>query len=357
MRIAFDAKRYFNNRTGLGNYSRSIVHTLAKRFPEHEFVLIHTENTPPLLDLPNLKTMAFEGKGSLWRVFGMAKDLKKAGITHYHGLSNEIPRGLKKLGIKSVVTLHDAIFMRYPEYYPFFDRIIYKNKTRYAVNNADGVVSTSRATAADLHKYFGLDLQKNRVIYQPINPAFYADFVKTDTNQKPYYIYVSSFTKRKNHGALIQAFARIQKLTDWNLLLVGSGNETLQNIQQFIAHEKLNDRVQILQNASDAMVVEKMQQASGFVYPSLFEGFGIPLAEAAACKLPIAVADIAVFKELAEDAAVYFHPNKYEEMADAMLKIANPEHALKLVQKRDVILNKIQPEIIADQLMQVYLEL
>jgi len=357
MRIAFDAKRYFNNKTGLGNYSRSIVHALVSQFPEHDFFLIHNKEEKPLLDLPNLKTLSFRGKGGFWRTFLMAKDLQKFKMDVFHGLSNEIPTGLDKRKIKSVVTIHDVIFMRYPEYYRFFDRVIYRKKTGNAVKNANRIVATSKATAADLQKYYLADSSKMEVIYQPVNEAFYLAKTGIPIVDGNYFIYVSSFTYRKNHGTLIQAFARIQKMLDWNLVLVGIEGETYEATKRFIQNEHLENRVKIFKNASQSDLVNLMQNASAFVYPSLFEGFGIPLAEAAVCGLPIVASNIGVFTELAEDAALFFHPNKYEEIADAMLRITDPTLQAKLRLKLSKILHKVEHTGIAKQIMQLYAEI
>ncbi|MCC7297823.1 MAG: glycosyltransferase [Bacteroidia bacterium] len=150
MRIGFDGKRYFNNKTGLGNYSRSLVHLLAENFPNDECVLFTEKPAETEVQLPNLRVFAPEKKGLFWRSFGMAKDAQNMGIDVFHGLSNEIPFGLKKRGIKAVVTIHDVIFKRYPGLYPVFDRLIYHLKTKMALKNADKVLATSKATAHDL---------------------------------------------------------------------------------------------------------------------------------------------------------------------------------------------------------------
>src|SRR5690606_6991056 len=116
----FDAKRAYHNHTGLGNYSRTLILDLAKSFPEHSYFLFNTKKSSRytfdkdifLQVLPqDLKSKLLP---SLWRSQWMAKNLQDLEIDLFHGLSHEIPAGLKKSGIKSVVTIHDLIFERYP---------------------------------------------------------------------------------------------------------------------------------------------------------------------------------------------------------------------------------------------------
>jgi glycosyltransferase involved in cell wall biosynthesis len=354
MRIGFDAKRYFFNRTGLGNYSRGVVHALAQTFPKDEFVLF-TPREPAQMQLPeNITHFAPKTKNPLWRLSGVTQDAHKLGIDVFHGLSNELPWGLKSKKIVSVVTIHDVIFKRFPAYYKLPDRLLYDWKTKHALKTADRIVVTSQATAADLEYFYGIQASNCEVVFQPVQDQFYTKSTFQVPEVQPYFIYVSSFTGRKNHNILIEAFAKIKKLTDHNLVLIGSAGETLPSIQNYIQHEKLEHRVKVIANASQDEVVAYMQQAAAFVYPSPFEGFGIPLAEAAVCGLPMAVSNIDVFQELAGNAARYFHPNKAEEIADAMLALTRLEELTDQNISRQSLLDKIQPAQVAAHQMKVY---
>jgi len=354
MRIGFDAKRYFHNKTGLGNYSRSIVHALARQYPESEFSLFDNKAGKPQADFANIKVCNAKGKTPLWRMLGMSHDASLNKIQVFHGLSNEIPLGLKKHKIPAVVTIHDVIFKRFPDYYPFIDRAIYHQKTRYAVNHADIIIATSQATADDLMEYYQADEKRIRVVYQPVQESWY----QTEAGENPvkgdYFLYVSSFTGRKNHSILIEAFSLIKHQTDAMLVLAGSKGETLEQCKRFVEYEKLKDRVLFFEDCSQTLLSQLMQHAAGFVYPSHFEGFGIPLVEAAVKKLPMAVSDIAVFRELAGDAAIYFNPNKADDIADKMLEILRGENKTVVESGREALLKKIEPAKIAEDLMTVY---
>jgi hypothetical protein len=153
MNIAFDAKRAFSNSTGLGNYSRTLISSLSEFFPEHEYFLC----TPKLSKRFNVDTLnhvyavtpqhfpssAFT---AAWRSSWVKKDLQQLKIDLYHGLSNEIPIGIEKTGIKSVVTIHDLIFERFPDQYNRIDVQIYRKKYRYACKHADKIIAISEQT-------------------------------------------------------------------------------------------------------------------------------------------------------------------------------------------------------------------
>ena len=138
MNIGFEAKRVFHNTTGLGNYSRDLVRLLSQYYPNNKYYLYNPKPAKKSLFSPN-NTTVFEKKPSnsfytkfynLWRQKGVVEDLVKDQINIFHGLSGEIPRGLAARNIKSVVTIHDLIFVKYPHLYSFFDRKIHFYKSQ-----------------------------------------------------------------------------------------------------------------------------------------------------------------------------------------------------------------------------------
>jgi glycosyltransferase involved in cell wall biosynthesis len=352
MNIGFDAKRYFNNLTGLGNYSRSVIDALLKNAPENRYVLFAPKQEGKILP-SGLEIAETRGKGSLWRVIGMKNDLIEKGIQLYHGLSNEIPVGLAGSGIKTVVTIHDLIFKRFPDYYRFADRWIYNVKTNYAVRYADVIIAASETTAADIKRFCKVDHKKVEVVYQPVDDAWY-NISAASPVKHPYLLYVSSFTQRKNHGGLIEAFSKIQKQTDLHLVLAGTAGETLKQCRSFVDHEKLGDRVHFFVDCDFQLLHSLVYGASLVVNCSFFEGFGIPLAEAAVCGRPMAVSGIPVFKEIAGKAARYFRPDNTDEMAAVIMESLAPEYQAEMEDGREALMKKIDSAAIASRLNQIY---
>jgi glycosyltransferase involved in cell wall biosynthesis len=352
MKIGFDAKRYFNNATGLGNYSRSVVDALLKYAPEHQYVLFAPGREGEILP-SGLHIADSLNKGSLWRMLGIKNDLIRNGIQVYHGLSNEIPVGLAGTGIGTVVTIHDLIFKRFPYYYKAADRWIYNVKTSYATRYADVIIAASQTTADDISRFCKVNDARMQVIYQPVDSVWYENPAPSPVSV-PYMLYVSSFTHRKNHGSLIDAFAKIQKQTDMHLVLAGAAGETLEKCRSFVEQEKLGKRVHFYTDCDFNTLHSLTKGASLVINCSFFEGFGIPLAEAAVCGRPMAVSSIAVFKEIAGSAARYFNPNDTNEMAAVMLEGLSTEYQIAMEEGRKLLLEKIHPEKIAGQLNSLY---
>ena len=372
MKIGFDAKRFFFNHSGLGNYSRMLIESLFKYFPENEYVLYadrldaldhaHPEALRILKlyvdnrsDGSDLYTLVMVDAPKWWRTWGMGERAAQDGVEVFHGLSNELPWDLPA-SVAGVCTIHDVIFKEFPSYYPWIDRLIYDFKTKKAIQKASRLIMTSQATQSQVEKYYPNAKGRSVVVYQAVDPAFYGDghVQRTRETNAPYFVYQSSFTQRKNHAVLVDAFTLIQHQTDWNLTLIGLNGPTLAAVQLQIEKLGLGNRITCLVDQSRQEMIDCVTGAAGFVYPSLNEGFGIPLAEALAAGLPMAVSNISVFRELTEDLPVYFHPNKADEMAAAMISITTAEEQTRQRIKRPSLQNKINPQNIASQLMLTY---
>ena len=177
LRIGYDAKRLFNNFTGLGNYSRTLLQDLSEHFPENEYLLFSpkvkkNDRTKPFFDPSKYTIKTAKGNSTFWRSLGIKKDLENNQIQLFHGLSHEIPFGLQKTKIKSVVTIHDLIFKHYPEQFPFIDRKIYDWKFKYSCENADRIVAISESTKKDIIHFYNIPPEKIEVIYQTCDALF-----------------------------------------------------------------------------------------------------------------------------------------------------------------------------------------
>lgn len=179
MRIGFDAKRFFHNTRGLGNYSRDTVRVLSEFYPENQYLLFnpkarHRVNVSLPDNATEVQPSNFLAKKipSLWRSRGICGDINNQRINIYHGLSQELPIGIKRSCAKSVVTFHDAIFMRYPELYSRIYRETFIIKNRYACKVADRIIAISEQTKRDIVHFFDADERKIDVVYQGCNAIF-----------------------------------------------------------------------------------------------------------------------------------------------------------------------------------------
>ncbi len=340
MNIGFDAKRALNNHTGLGVYSRNLLNALFQHYPQESYHLFSAViNEELLAELKGVfrihtpQTALSEMFPALWRSKGIVSDLKINRIQVYHGLSNEIPMfDSSARHIKKVVTIHDLIFLKEQQQYPFIDRQIYKAKVGYACKHADVIVATSEQTKQDLVNYFKVSEQRIKVVYQNCDSRFFEPVSDTEKQAvrlrynlpDRFILNVSSFYPRKNQITLIKAFAAICNKTNHHLILIG-GNESERNkCERLVGELHLSERIIFLSNipASHMPLIYKL--ADLFVYPSFFEGFGIPIVEAMATETKVLCSDIPCFREVGEDMVGYFNPNEPIALSEQMLsELAN----------------------------------
>ena len=331
MNIGFDAKRYFHNKSGLGNYSRDLVNSLIKLHPANKYYLF--DPSPSTLNLPPNTIAAVPQHNSVfWRIKGIQKDIELHKIDIYHGLSNELPFGRWPEKTKKIVTIHDVIFRLFPTHYSVLDREIYHQKTKHAIKVADHVVATSQSTADDLVKLYGLQEDKLSVIYQTCGEGHWKSYsqdalISFAFNKRlpsKFALYVSSFQTRKNHLQLLKGL-KASGLKDFNLVLAGKRGETLTQCHQYVLENGLSKQVLFLNDLQNAELPLLYRCASSFIYPSMVEGFGIPLIEAACAGLPLAVNDISVFRELAPVGALKFNASDEISIADTILHLSKME--------------------------------
>lgn len=346
MNLGFDAKRAFHNQTGLGHYSRTLIRSLAAYFPEHAYYLFNPKPSTlfSFSDLQQVKEVLPSGWmhqtfSSMWRSNWVKSDLKKYHIDLYHGLSHEIPAGIHKTGIKSVVTIHDLIHERYPHQYSAIDARIYTQKFRYACAHADAVIAISEQTKNDIISFYKTDPSKIHVCYQSCNEAF-AKVVHNEEKERvrkqynlpgDYFLYVGSIIERKNLLGICKAIESMKHELPVPLVVIGSGNEYKKTVQEYIALHQLQKHIIFLsdipaakqsssfQNAADFPAIYQM--ATAMIYPSFFEGFGIPVLEALWSKIPVITSNVSCLPEAGGPGAFYVDPSQPEEIAAQMKTI------------------------------------
>jgi glycosyltransferase involved in cell wall biosynthesis len=340
MRIGFDAKRAFHNHTGLGNYSRFIINALLEHAPENDY-LAYTPKKGNGSWQPQHLAVKLPQKTfskSLWRSYFINQQLIHDQVQIYHGLSNELPWGIHKTSVKSVVTIHDLIFLRYPELYPAIDRWIYQKKFKQACLQANLVVAISEQTKKDIIDLLGINEHKIVVVYQDCDEAFsrllpssYIDTVLQKYQlRKKYILCVATMTERKNQLTLLKAFQAMQS-PDYELVLVGGKGKYQDTLTHYIATHKLKG-VHIFNKVPFADLPSLYQGASLTVYPSFFEGFGIPIVESLHSGIPVIAATGSCLEEAGGPNGIYVNPQDFMGFAEKITQIlTNPTLAKQLV--------------------------
>lgn len=334
MRIGFDAKRAFFNRSGLGNYSRFIIQSLLK-YHEGISCYLYTPKSKNVINfLPESNNVQVveprqflhKKASSYWRSIAMSKDMVKDNIEIFHGLSGEIPKNVTQTNIKSVVTIHDLIFLRYPELYKRIDRKIYENKFRHACSHADKIIAISEQTKQDIIHYFGTDEKKIEVIYQSCHERFQTE-AKAELKEEventydlpeKYLLYVGTIEKRKNLLSIVKALYKGE--IDMPLVIIGKKTAYYEEVAEYI-RENLIENVIFLSGVPNEHLPALYQMAQVFIYPSVFEGFGIPILEALYSKIPVITSKGSCFPEAGGPGSIYVQPDSVEEISEAILKV------------------------------------
>jgi glycosyltransferase involved in cell wall biosynthesis len=375
MRIGYDAKRAFQNFTGLGNYSRDLIKNIIENFDENEYWLYAPRilNHPVTKSLEELKNVHFKSPQSsidktfksLWRSVNLEKELKNDGIEIFHGLSNEIPIRKNSSNVKYVVTIHDLIFKRYPRNYKAIDRRIYNTKFKYACKKADKIIAISQQTKQDIIDFYGIQPSKIEVIYQTCHENFkktYSEEIKNHIRDKfelpeKFILNVGTIETRKNLNAIIQALCLMQN--DTPLVVVGRSTRYMNFLKVQMAKLKINpNKIIFLKNVSIEELPSIYQMASVFVYPSFFEGFGIPIIEALYSGTPVITTKGSCFPEAGGPDSIYINPEDFQEIADKIdLVISNKNLSNEMSLRGKNYVQKFDSLKLAQQVMDIYNQL
>lgn len=374
MRIGFDAKRLYNNFTGLGNYSRTLVRDLKLFYPEDECFLYtpgvhHTPATDTFYNNPTYNTFVSQAAmKAYWRGCSIKKELKKDKIDIFHGLSHEIPLNIHKTDIRSVVTIHDIIYKTYPDMFSAIDRAIYDFKFRYSCKHADKVIAISESTKRDIINYFGIPEEKIDVVYQSINDTFYhlQSDAEVEQNLKAYnlpqdyLLYVGSINSRKNLLSAVKALRHLPQDLQLPFVIIGKGGQYKKEVQEYAQQQRLSHLLICLDSVNDTSTLQAFyQKAKIFVFPSVYEGFGLPVTEALLCKTPVITANTSSLPEAGGAYACYVSPMDDEAIAQHIVTI------LSDTQKREEMREKgyefahqqFQPQLLTTQMHHIYQEL
>jgi len=329
--IGFDAKRIVSNATGLGSYGRTLVNDLSSLGGMELHLYTPDKGRDDLrhqiIQHPDVH-FCCAGKSGLqaawWRSSGVVRNLRRDGIQLYHGLSGELPIGIRKSGIRSVVTIHDLIFLRHPEFYHWVDTKIYAWKFRQAIREADHIIAISECTKRDIMELGGVDEGKISLVYQSCAPRFNAAVAPDVQHEvrrryhlpQRFILNVGSIEARKNILLAVKALPLLP--ADMNLVIVGRHTKYADKVAAYASQQGLSQRVMMIHGVPDEHLPAFYAMAESFVYPSVYEGFGIPIIEAIQSGLPVVACTGSCLEEAGGPDSLYVAPNDVRDMAKAI---------------------------------------
>ncbi len=326
MHIGFDAKRAFHNRTGLGNYSRWVLEELSRAYPDDRLSLYNPKpgtawSARPTEAAEHLPQGVWRSIPSAWRRWGLSADLARDQIEIFHGLSNELPASIKP-GIATVVSIHDLIFERFPQWYKPADRLAYRFKFRAAARRADRIFALSEQTKNDLVEFYSIDPKRIELHYQSCHRDFQLsddvrsfeqlENIRAEARQSlselglpaEYALYVGTVEARKNLLNLLKALREV----DLPMVVVGAGGSYKKECIEYVRVQGMEKRVFWFENLPKGRLPLLYRAALAFIYPSFFEGFGIPILEALYSGCPVITSQGGVFPDTGGPNSVYVDP-------------------------------------------------
>jgi glycosyltransferase involved in cell wall biosynthesis len=338
MNIAFDARSLTLYKTGIGKYTENLARYLEKLdsnvnlyLYSNRDIIIKKENN---VETACARDLIGKYNSSLWFQFSLPfylNDQSGNKIDLFHGTMAMLPLAVR---MPTVVTIYDLVLEKFPETMYWKNWLSLKTLMRISARKASKIIAISENTKKDIIDYFGIDEEKIRVIYLGVDSQFSpqpdpneADALEKYNLTDGYILSVGTLEPRKNFHRLINAYKMVassgQKTP--KLVIIGGhgwGNEELGKV---VRESGLDERVILAGYVPDEDIPVLYRNASVFVYPSLYEGFGLPPLEAMACGTPVITSNLSSIPEVVGDAAILIDPYNTAEIAQAIASVLKNE--------------------------------
>jgi glycosyltransferase involved in cell wall biosynthesis len=337
MRIGFDLRPFLREETGVGIYFRNLLFHLAQIDRSNEYFLFSSSwkdrfarNEIPPFARMKFRDFRFPVKAVnfFWQRLGWPTldFFFKTSLDVTHSPTPLLLPG----GQKKIVTVCDLFFLDSPEMADDEARRAFRKRARPSLERASGIIAISEFTKEALLRKFSLPEEKIKVTYLGVNPKFLkpvssAELQAVRTKHglpDNFLLFVGALEPRKNLTRLLDALTIVQrKHQKIMLVVVGREGRDSANFKRKLQQLRLEEWVKIAGYLPERDVIPLYHLASAFVFPSICEGFGLPLLEAMASGLPVAAARAGALPEVGRDAALYFHPEETEDMADKIIRV------------------------------------
>lgn len=341
MKIAIDIRSAAGEKAGKGWYAFHIVRNLLKLDSKNEYILYTKDSIAGFEQFPNVHMKVFKSPGLIWH-YAVARDAKQENVDYFFAPSSYITPAILHKSIKSIITVHDLVAFLFPNRHNKKATILEKIFLKKALKKAHHVLTVSNNTKNDLLKRFSIKADEISVIpcaadsnYRPIKEESLEKFIKQTNLPKKFFLAVGTLEPRKNYTTLIKAFSNFAHLyPNHHLVIVGKEGWKFQPVYDEINKNYLNKKVHILGYLSNSSLQKLYNLATALVFPSHYEGFGIPPLEAMQSGCPVISSSTSSMPEVLGDCGMMCKPGSIDDFTSAMLEItANPELRAQLSAK------------------------
>lgn len=369
MKIAINTLPLYKTKVGMGKYVVELVNRVTKIDKENKYLIyvsnenkhffnltsknVNIQQVPKIFSNPSLRI--------IWEQLILPFSLWRNSIDVYHALGFVLPLFLKQK-IISVVTIADMTFFSHPQHHTRMKQVYFKCMIPQSLRRAKKVITISDNTKKDIINVININANKIKTIYLGVDARFYPQEKETVNAilekykiASPYILFVGMLEPRKNVEGLLQAFAMLKDKRKHNLIIVGKKGWRYEELFKLAQEEGIRNDVVFAGYVPDEDLPGLYAGATCFVYPSFYEGFGIPIVEAMACGCPVITSNNSSMQEIAGDAAVLVDPYNKEEIKDAIGSIINNK-GLRGEKQRKGLINatKFQWNFMAEETIKVY---
>ncbi|MBC8390244.1 MAG: glycosyltransferase family 4 protein [Actinobacteria bacterium] len=350
MKIAIDATIVRKENTGVGFYVINLLSGLCRADDHNEYYIFMNKNLLSELSIIKKKNINIIHKNFksrffriFWQLFILPFNLRSMKISLLHSTNYITP--LIKIGFKIIVTIHDFTFYLFPEKYTIMKRIFYKSFIPFFIKISDKVITDSNNTKKDIFKIFNISERKITVIYVSYQ-EYYNNIKNNDLSKKilmkyninrNFILFVGMIEPRKNILSILKAFIEIDEELDLDLVIVGKKGwyfKEIDNFMEKIKGLKLTNKIIFTGYVPEKEIKYFYQSALIFVFPSFYEGFGLPPLQAMACGTPVITSNVSSLPEVVGDSAIRIDPNNLEELTNSIkLLYNNPAKRSELIRK------------------------
>lgn len=331
MVIGFDGSRAFiSKKTGTENYSYQLLTALAKIDRNNQYIVYIRTQGQAFQGWPSNFRFRQINWPRLWTQAGLAMRTFKDKLDVLFVPAHTLPL-IRKPGLKTVVTVHDLGSEYLPSMHQVKQRIYLALMQRYQLKSASKIIAVSNATKKDLVNRIGISPQKITVIYE----GFDKQLFKPSFNPQPknYFLFVGTVQPRKNLERVIKAFASYLHGNKGQFVIAGSKGWLSDGIYQLPKKLGIENQVKFLGYVADKDLPALYSGAKALLFPSLFEGFGLPILEAQACGCPVITSNISSMPEVAGRGAILVDPYNIEDIVKGMKRVKGKGEREKLIEQ------------------------